>query len=234
MAIFTVTAVTTTSRIGAFAQLASGGGWKTSITLVNLSSVRVTARINFYADNGTPLTLPLSVIQTGTNSTNSTVDATIEPNGTFVVESDAAASLVVGWADVQASGPLTGYAVFRFRTPGAPDSEGAVPLDSRASSSMVIPYDNMTGFQSGLALVNQSSAVTSVSVTVRDTDGLLVGVAQIPLPSLGHAAFFVSDFIPLARNRRGILEIQNPAGNVTGIGLRFNPFGTFVSLPIIR
>src|SRR5438093_1444496 len=35
-------------RVGSFAQVASGAGWKTTIVLVNLSSIAVSARVNFY------------------------------------------------------------------------------------------------------------------------------------------------------------------------------------------
>src|SRR5262249_55131782 len=40
------------SRIGSFAQVASGGGWKTTLTLINSSATTVNAQVDLYADNG--------------------------------------------------------------------------------------------------------------------------------------------------------------------------------------
>jgi hypothetical protein len=48
---------------GSMAQLASAGYWTTTITLVNTGSTAVQARLNFFDNNGNPLTLPLSFPQ---------------------------------------------------------------------------------------------------------------------------------------------------------------------------
>src|SRR5262245_3599675 len=58
-------------RVGGFAQLASGGGWKTTMTLMNLSAVTVNARVNLYADSGSPMTLPLVFPQIGLSMSTS-------------------------------------------------------------------------------------------------------------------------------------------------------------------
>jgi hypothetical protein len=217
-----------------FAQVASGGGWKTILGLVNASTVRVTARISFYGDNGLPLTLPL-VSSEGINSTGSFVDASIEVGGTFLVETEASGSTILtGWASVESSLPLTGYSVFRYRTPGVPDSEGTTLLDTRAMSSVLLPYDNTGGFQTGVALVNQGSASSIITAILRDERGQQISVSQISLPGFGHNSFFLSNMIAASANRRGTVEFQNPSGNVTAIGLRFSPSGSFTSLPILR
>jgi hypothetical protein len=128
---------------------------------------------------------------------------------------------------------LNGYSVFALSTPGTEDSEGTVALDSRLSSSVVMPYDNTRGYHTGMALANQSSSPATITIIVLDPNGVQLGSSQINLPAFGHQAFFLSDRFPTAANQLGIFELQG-AGNVTAIGLRFNPTGSFTSTPIIR
>src|SRR5436309_3561826 len=110
-------------RVGSFAQIASGAGWKTTIVLVNLSSIAVSARVNFYGDSGNPLILPL-VLADGSGTASSSIDLSMQARGSAVLQSQASTSSVsLGWAEIEASGPLNGYAIFRQRLPGLPDSE---------------------------------------------------------------------------------------------------------------
>jgi hypothetical protein len=225
-------------RIGSFAQVASGAGWSTSMTLTNLSASTVNAQINFYNDNGSPLMLPLGFPGSTIASTSSpSVSLTIAPNQSVKIQtsSSSATTLNVGWADVSASGPLEGYAVFAYSPPAGPPSEGTVPLDTRLSSSLVLPYDNTNGSQTGIAFANQSANATSITVTVFDQSGNQLTSPQIlPLAPLGHTSFFVASQFSQAANRTGIIEFKNPSGNLTGVGLEFYPGGTFTSLPIIQ
>src|SRR5262249_22772706 len=152
-------AISNLARVGSFAQVASGAGWSTSITLTNLSGATVTAQVSFYNNDGAQLTLPLRFPNSSTASTlSSSVTMTILANQSIDIETASlGASINVGWADVQASGPLEGYAVFESTPPAGPSSEGTVPLDTRLSASLVLPYDNTNGLQTGVALANQSS-----------------------------------------------------------------------------
>jgi hypothetical protein len=221
-------------RVGSFAQIASGGGWKTTITLVNSSTVAVTARVNFYADGGGPLSLPL-VVSGGSQTTNSFADLTIQPRGSSIVESEASTpSISVGWADLQASAPLSGYAIFRQRSAGVPDSEGTTPLETTGTSSIAFFYDNTASFQTGVALANLSTTDSTIIATFRDENGTPLGSSQLSLPGSGHSAFFVNNRFSATGNRRGVIEFRSNSGTLTGVGLRFSASGSFTSVPIIR
>jgi hypothetical protein len=220
-------------RAGSFAQVASGGGWATTITLINMSGGRVGATIKFYDDNGRLMSLPLGYPQSGLSVVGSSEAVTIPPNGSVVIEtsSDSPRALV-GWADVESRGAITGYAVFSYNPPGLPASEGTVSLDTAGLQSMVIPYDNVDGFQTGLALVNQSTSLAGFTCTLFDDGGAQLATFTGGLPGLGHGALFVKELFPLSSNRRGIIRIQTTSP-FTGVVLRFNPTGTFTSVPII-
>jgi len=224
------------SRAGSFAQVASGGGWKTTITLINSGAVAVTGRVNFYTEGGNALVLPLTFPQTGSNLTSSFANLNIAPNGLLVLETENpnSSTAVVGWADVQASAALTGYSIFRLRSSaGATDSEGTGPLDVQSTSSLIIPFDNTNGFTTGLALANQNTAAATITITVLDDNGLQLASRPIALGGQAHVSYFVGDTFSQSVNRRGILQVRNALG-ITAVGLRFNPSGSFTSIPIIR
>jgi sugar lactone lactonase YvrE len=221
-------------RVGGFAQIASGGGWKTTMTLVNLSGSSVDARVSLYGNDGTPLTLPLTLPNSSVVASSASV--TLAPNNSVVIETESSSSsIAVGWANVEASAPLNGYAIFRSRTPGVPDSEGTALLDN-GSSSLSLLYDNTLGFQTGVAFVNPGSALSGVlTVTLLNQNGFQLASSQIIVPALGHLSFFLRDMFLQTNNTRGIMKLENTTGaGIVALGLRFNSSGSFTSVPVIR
>jgi hypothetical protein len=105
-------------------QVVAGGGWTTTIWLVNRTSAPVQTSLVFHGDDGSPLTLPLSVTQPGgtQQADASTLNEAIAPNTTLVVATEAQATNVEGWADLLSNGSLSGFAVFSNGT-----TEAAVP-----------------------------------------------------------------------------------------------------------
>jgi uncharacterized protein (TIGR03118 family) len=226
------TSSTPLNRIGSFGQLASGGGWKTTITLINLSANTVNAQINLYGDNGSPAVFPVSFPEfNSTSMASSSVSVSVGPNDSMVIQSAAAASMAVGWADVLASGPLSGYLAFEATSPL--DSQGTVPLDGRLATSMLMPYDNTAGYQTGVALANQSSAAQAVTVTLFDQNGVQLSSSKMNLPAYGHSSFFLNSQFSKSANQLGIMQVQG-SGGITGVGLRISPQGSCTSIPIIR
>lgn len=224
----------TMSRIGSFAQVASGGGWKTSMTLINTSGATVNAQVNLYADGGTPLTLSLSFPQFSSSTSGSSVSLTLSPNDSIVITSaGSATTTLVGWADVQATGPLGGYATYTSGSSGGPALEATELLDTRLSNSLTLPYDNTNGQQTAVALANQSGTAQTITVTLLDQTGTQLTTSQMKLAAYGHSSFFVGSLFSQLGNQLGIIQFQGTAG-VTGIGLLFGPTGSFASIPIVK
>jgi hypothetical protein len=96
-----------------------------------------------------------------------------------------------------------------------------------------LPFDNTAGFQTGIALANQSAATQSVTVTLIDQNGVQLSSSPVSLAAYGHMSFFLSTQFPKSVNQLGIMQVQGAAG-VTGVGLRMSPQGSFTSIPIIR
>ena len=222
---------------GALSHIASGGFWKTTITLVSLKLTPNEVRVNFRAESGAPLVLPLTVTLQGVATTlsASSVDKTIPAGGTLIIETEQPASpTVVGWAEVLSSGPVEGSAIFRAR--GATDSEGTAPLDFNNASDLILPYDETPGFDTGAAFVNLlNTGSASITATVRDDSGTQLGsTSTLSIPANGHLSFDVATQFPATVGKRGTIELQDTSGGgIAGLGLRFNAFGSFTSVPII-
>jgi hypothetical protein len=219
----------------ALSHIAAGGGWTTAITLLNTSAAPVPVTVAFHGDDGSAWSLPVTITQQGVTQTSvaASVNAVVNPNATLLISTgDQLTSTLVGWADVQSSGSLGGYAIFRS-TPGTgPPSEGTSPLQTQFLSTITLPYDNTSGFLMGVALANLSTASATITATIWDDSGNQLGTRTFTIGGNGHAAFILPNQLPLTAGKRGIVRFQSGfAGGITGLGLRFSPFGTFTSIP---
>jgi hypothetical protein len=227
---------------GSIAHLASGGGYKTTFTLVNTGTGTATAKLSFFDDLGAPVTLPLRLPQTGaTLPAGATYQQTLAAGATLIVESEGAASMdtITGSADLQTDGNVSGYAVFRRLPSDGVQQEAVVPLETRNGTSYVLSYNNANGYHYGIALANASNQAASVTVTIRDAQtGAVTGSTHtIPLPAKGHLAFQLNDAklgFPETANTSGTLEFSTAAaGQISVLGLRFNPNAAFTSVPAL-
>jgi sugar lactone lactonase YvrE len=239
----TVTAPGALSRAGVIPQLAAGGGWDTTIWLVNRSSAPVQTSLVFHGDDGSLLSLPLTITQPGVSlqGAAATLYAAIAPNTTLVVATGALASNVEGWADVLSSGALNGFAVFRYR--GV--AEAAVPLQSQIGTSFSLPFDHTGGYSTGIALVNLANSPANITATIWDENGNQLAVQSVALTKTdasgnGHDAFMLPDRLAVTAGKRGIVQFQGspgspftPVGALTGLGLKADPNGLFTSIPTI-
>jgi hypothetical protein len=223
------------TRTGVLSHIAAGGGWTTVITLVNNSQASVPVTVSLYNDDGSALSLPVTITQQGTSQTTTTssVAATINGKESFFISAgDGMPATSVGWADVDSGGTLGGYAIFRQTPQSGSPSEGTVPLQTQFPSTITLPYDDSTGFAMGVALASLSTASANVTATVWDDSGNQLGTQSLTIAGNGHMSFVLPTQIPLTVGRRGIVQFQS-SGGLAGLGLRFSPFGTFTSVPTI-
>lgn len=223
-------------RSGVLSHFAAGGGWDTTFTLVNSSSAAANTRVVFHGEDGTELSLPLTVAQESASQslTGSAVELVLLPNSTVVISTATqASSTVVGWADVLSSSNLAGFAIFRSTPQTGSPSEGTVPLQGQSTSAITLPYDNTAGFVMGVAIANLSTATVNVTATIWDESGNRLGTQQMAVAGNGHTSFVLPTQIPLTTGQRGTVQFQSAvSGGIAGIGLRFSPYGTFTSVPV--
>jgi len=232
-----LTAGSALPRVGVFSQIASGGGWTTSLYLINNSKSPVTFAVNFYKDDGTPLALPeLMTMPDGGTSGASAATGTsgqIDANSTVLIQMVVQyGDAFSGWADVTASGPLQGYGVFDYMSIAHMPSEGTVPLETAFESSFDLPYDNTNGAGTAVALTNLGTSSTSVVVTVTDAAGTRLAEQPVSVAGNGHTSFLLTNVVAAAAGNRGTIRFASDNGaNIGGLGLRIGPNGGYTSLP---
>jgi hypothetical protein len=212
-------------------QLVDGGGWKTTFVLSNMDTTPAAITLRFWRDDGSPLRLQFE----GVIGDASETFATTIPVGGSVTLFTRGVGLETsqGWAELSTTNKVGGLSVFRQAVPGRPDQEAAVPLTT-SLSHFVLPFDNTEGFVTAMALVNTSGTIpASVSVVIRDEAGLEIGSESLTVGPRGHTAFALPAQFPIVAGRRGIVEFSESHGNLSGLGLRFNPTGAFTSVPVV-
>jgi hypothetical protein len=223
-------------------QVADGGGWKTTIVLLNTSRTLVAPfEIQFYDQNGAELPIPVAGLGRITQ-----LDRRIPPGATFTIETEAReASASSGWALVSSGGPapelgspatastVTVFTSFRFRQANNSDVESTVFSIPASTRELTFPHDNTGGFVSSYAVANNTGNPLHVKVQFADEAGNQYLEETISLPSWGQAAFESGNRFPYTRDRRGIVTFvpTTAQGRLGVIGLRFNPTGPFVTLP---
>ncbi len=211
-------------------QVADGGEFRTSITLVNNEATTANVRLRFWQDDGTAgATKPWTVAFTTGENPDS---LTIAPGTSITLETNGASPTVQqGWAEVVTDQWVTGFAVFRQSVPGYSAQEAAVPVNVATPLRYLLPFDNTGGFTTSMAVANLSASIPAqVNFTFRDGQGLRLLQAALPdLPAQGHRAFRIIDLWPDMDGKRGTLEVSSLSGEVTVLGLRFSSGGAFTS-----
>jgi hypothetical protein len=216
---------------GSLAHLAVGNGWTSTVELVNFGGTTAQAHLAFFADDGSPLPLPLAF---ATNSaTTSTVDQTMAPHSRVVIQSTALDSdpLQTGSAQLTAHGSVSGFIRLRY---GPRNQEAIVPIESRNSSAYIVAFDNTNGLAAGVAVANLSANAVTIPVLIRDGSGVQLGSGVVTLAANGHSAFVLSDQFVAAANQSGTVEFDAPAGSqISVLGLRFPASGAFSTIPVV-
>jgi hypothetical protein len=221
------------SQVGGFAHIVTGGGWDTTITLINAGASLVAARLKLWDDNGAPLSLTF-VAGPNASVTQSFFDLTIPAGGTVVVDLQTqSVTVLAGWAELDAP-PVTTIAGFAILQYSATNSIGTTPFTTSTSTALLVPYDN-SGFATGVALANQSGTTpANLSLKILDANGTVMGTDSLFLTPNGHTAFMVNGKYPFTSGQRGIIEVGNQSGGViSGLGLRFSLTGSFTSVPVV-
>ncbi len=217
---------------GSMAQLASGGGWDTTLTLANAGTSSAQIELSFFDDNGNALSLPLTFVQSGAVMTASTVNQQIAAGATLVIVTQGNnAVTLVGSAQLTTNGNVSGFAIFHYKPSG---QEAVVPLETRNASAYVLAFDYTNGAATGLALANVSNQAANVPVIIRDDTGTTLGTATIDLAALGHTSFMLATRYAFVAGKRGTVEFDTPAGaQITAVGIRATGAGALTTIPVL-
>jgi hypothetical protein len=224
----------TLAYAGSMAHLASGGGWKTTVILLNNGATQAQAQVSFFDDAGNPLTLPLTFPQGATIATLSmaTVNQTIPAGGELVIESQGPDSaLTLGSAQLFTDGNIGGFIIFRYNPTG---QEAAVPLQFQNAASYTLAFDNTGGLGTGVAVANVASQAGNIQAIVRDDKGATLATDSIQLAGSGHLSFALADRYTATAQHRGTIEFQTPAnGQISVLAIRAATSGAYTTIPAV-
>jgi|SRR5665213_1868030 len=225
---------------GTFGQIAYGGSWQTTFTLMNMSSASpVDVTLSFFGDDGSPLNAP---VQGGGNV--STYMFTLPPSGAQnVVLSSSDSQTVQGWASMSVSGgTVRGQGSFRFLLPNGTISEAVVPLSISGTPGCIfpfppppdpiilVPFDNTAGYVTSLALANTTSSDLSIAIEFDDQSNGPLVKDTVPLPAMHHTAFVTTQKYQTLPGTKGILRIHAGTAQLTVLGLLSNPTGAVTTI----
>ena len=174
-----------------FPQFADGGGYTTSLVLLNTSNGIETGTLQILDDNGNPLV----VNQVG-GTTGSTFRYSIPTGGAVRFQTDGfPATTKVGWAqltpDAGTSTPV-GAGVFGYNPGNFLVTESGIPATVSTTHARIY-VDLSGGHNTGLAIANPADTNASIAITAYQSDGVTgIGTSQGPLqiPANGHSARF--------------------------------------------
>ncbi len=194
-----------------FPQFADGGGYVSTILLMNTSGVPETGKLSIFDDDG----LPLAVNQVG-GTKDSSFSYAIAAGGVFVFQTDGFPSAVkVGSVRLMPnSGTSTpaGSGIFRFT------SGGVVVTESGISASIPLTHarifiDRSGGHDTGIAIAAPDNGGVNVAVRAFEKDGSTAAgysMGPIALSGNGHKAAFVYQLISgLPDEFTGVLDITS-------------------------
>lgn len=218
---------------GTFGQIAYGGSWQTTFTLMNMnSSSAATVTLSFFGDNGLPINAPVQNVGS-------------VPIYTFEIPKGGAQNIVLsspdptttqGWATMSATGgTVRGQGSFRVLLPKGGISEAVVPLSFPPGSVLcitpfplldpiiLIPFDNTDGqYVTSLALANATAIAQSYVIEFDDQSNIALVVDTLPLTPMQHTAFVSTDKYPTLAGKKGILRIHADPAKLTVLGLLSN------------
>lgn len=218
---------------GSMGHIASGGGWKTTITAVNSGTTAAQVELRFFDDAGNPLSLPVTYPQGGMQPGNSsTVMQTLAAGSYLVLETQSISTTpLTGSAQLWTDGQVSAYVIFTYVPTG---QEAAVPSLTSSASAYAVPFDNTGGLNNGVAIANVTGTAVNVPISIKDDAGATLVNATITLAPYGHSSFVITDRYPLAAGKRGVIEFTTPqGGQISPIGIRASAGGAYTTIPAI-
>jgi hypothetical protein len=234
------------------AQVADGGGWQTTITVLNLRSTPTTFSVICYGDNGSPQAFSWAGV-----GVYSSLYGSLAGSGSLVFRTVGTSSATSqGWCDVESpgSGPnpstepkndVAAFAIFAYAPTGQQVSvPGSHWFVSNTNGSLTLAYDNTNGYSYGVALVD-SDTITyvgqpsdTVNVYVMDQSGTQVATDSFQMAPASHLTFVLAHRYPIVANTQGTITfaISTSSGvrTLAGLGLRAAPWGALTSVDMFE
>jgi hypothetical protein len=188
-----------------FPQVAMGGGYSTTITLLNIGTSPISSQVKFFNQNGGALA--------------SSVPANIPVGGSIRVTLPDSGSVAAGWAVIDAGvGLVQGVASFDYRINDNLQTTAGV-LGIAGGNQFILPVDMNSKADTGAAIANVGSSIpVVVRLRLLSEDGTIVATSNDthlnPLGPQMQIASFISQLFPQLSGTsfKGSLAVEAAAG----------------------
>jgi hypothetical protein len=221
-----------------------GGGWDTTMVLVNMTPQTINFRQYFFDQSGVPMQVTFRSISQGVITTTAALMGTLPPNQSFnFLLLDQGQPLQVGWSAIEndtTNTILGGFAIFHQTGMAGASFEALVPLSSSRDYKFYMPFDNRPVtvggqyFETGIAIVNPATTATTITVTFRDTVGNILATRTRTLLPGQQITSEVSKDVSETKGFAGVLYVTGTTMNLSALGFRFHPLGAFATIPIMN
>jgi hypothetical protein len=228
--ILTLTSLAIARADGVIAHLAVGEGWTTTITVVNTGTSAEPVTVWFWANDGSALTLNVTGLGAYPSATWQLL-----PNGMGVATVTGDPNrMQQGYATVVGR-TVGGNAILRWQLAEYLDYKASVPITPTVQK-LVFPFDNTSGYYTGIALTNTNTNTSFVQMSIRDSYGNVISTTHVT--NVNHQALLLKDLYPETSGIAGTIEFvafsfadgAPPVATISAIVLRFNPTGPFTPL----
>ena len=212
-----------------FSQFGNGGGFNSSIFLLNPSETEdADGQLGFLDDNGNQLELSLN----GQPAAFS-VPFNISPGGGAVFTTDGQGDVIVGSARATLTGGVVG-GVLRFFIPAA-GLAGVGATSPIGSAIIPVRRSVVNDLSTGVAVASTGESAT-LNCVLRDRGGDPVpnGAGQISLLANGHLSRFIQELFPEADTVQfnGVLTlVAQDGGEFAATAIEFGS-GRFTTIPV--
>jgi sugar lactone lactonase YvrE len=194
-----------------FPQFADGGGYTTSIVLLNTTtSGTETGTVQILDNEGHPI-----IVTPAGGDSNSSFTYSIPAGGAFHFQTDGFPTIAnVGWVKVKSNGGTStpvGAGVFSYNPENILVTESGVPATVSTAHARIY-VDLSGGHDTGLAIANPTSDDAIITIKAFKNDGVTaIGTSHEPLllPTNGHSSHFAGELIAgLPDEFTGVLDID--------------------------
>jgi uncharacterized repeat protein (TIGR01451 family) len=196
-----------------FPQVVEGGGYKTSLILLNTSDSVEAGTLRIFDNRGAAL----GVRQAGsTLPPSSTYAYNIRPRGVYVFQTEGSSTTVLaGWAQVEPDADTStpaGAGLLSYTTDGLLRSETGIPSANPSTHARVY-VDRSGGHNTGIAIADPAGEGLHATMKAFQVDGNTIsGTGSLDLIGYGHDARFANEYITaIPEGFTGVLDISAPS-----------------------
>ncbi len=208
----------------ALPQIAFGGNpdtdgrWTTTLYFTNTDTNTASFTVDFYANNGSPMAVPVS------GGTSTSIPVQLAGGATTQIQLASTAALTQGWASVKLPTSVKGFGIFKQTVTGRSDSEAVIPMAEDSKQNYVMVWDD-EGYTTVMAIANPGDTPAAVNLTVRLANGNQLGTGTVILGPKEKTAFILRTQLnlPAMQGAKGSMDISAASGKLSVLGLRFGP-----------